>query len=46
MDKLIILAGNDPLMSLCMLIGTEGSDWCYEETDPGWWALRLYLRRN
>ena len=29
-----------------MLIGAEGEYWCYFETDPEWWRLRLWTRRN
>jgi len=29
-----------------MLLGSEGKDWIYYETDPDWWALRLWTRRN
>lgn len=31
---------------LCMLLGDEGKDWAYYETDPDWWRLRLYMRIN
>ena len=37
---------HDPLHDFCMLIGDEGVDWDYYETDPDWWALRLFTRRN
>jgi len=30
---------------LCLL-GPEGEDWAYYETDWAWWTLRLYTRRN
>lgn len=29
-----------------MLLGKEGVDFSYYETDPDWWELRLYTRRN
>lgn len=29
-----------------MLLGKEGEYWSYYETDPEWWTLRLYTRRN
>ena len=31
---------------MIMLIGVEGKDFCYYETDPDWWRLRLYMRIN
>ncbi len=31
---------------LTMLIGKEGEEWAYYETDPKWWESRLYMRRN
>ena len=31
---------------LMMLLGREGRDWIYYETDPDWWSLRLWTRRN
>ncbi|MBA7535573.1 hypothetical protein ES705_27831 [subsurface metagenome] len=33
-------------LGIIFLLGTEGRDWAYFETDPEWWALKLYLRRN
>lgn len=32
--------------ALTMLMGREGKDFCYYETDPDWWTIRLYSRRN
>ncbi len=32
--------------ALICLMGTEGKDWEYPETDPEWWTLHLYTRRN
>ena len=29
-----------------MLLGKEGVEWAYYETDPAWWELRLYTRIN
>ena len=29
-----------------MLLGAEGEYWSYYETDPQWWELRLYTRKN
>lgn len=29
-----------------MLHGEEGYYWSYYETNPQWWELRLYTRRN
>lgn len=34
------------LTAMTMLLGEEGRDWCYYETDPNWWGIRLWLRRN
>jgi len=31
---------------MVMLLGEEGKDWIYYETDSDWWTLRLYTRRN
>ena len=32
--------------AMIMLMGEEGVDFCYYETDLDWWALRLYTRIN
>ena len=32
--------------ALGMLLGIQGKDWIYYETDPYWWAIRLWTRRN
>lgn len=32
--------------ALTMLLGEEGEFWSYYETDPNWWALRLWTRLN
>ncbi|MBA7641847.1 hypothetical protein ES703_49532 [subsurface metagenome] len=32
--------------ALEFLIGDEDTYWCYFETDPDWWQLRLWTRRN
>ena len=32
--------------AMTMLLGEEGVDFCYYETDLDWWALRLYTRIN
>jgi len=32
--------------ALIMLIGEEGKDWEYYETDLDWWELRLWTRIN
>jgi len=37
--KLIVAA-------LALLFGEEGIDWVYYESDPNWWAVRLWTRRN
>lgn len=29
--------------AITMLIGKEGKDWAYMETDPGWWKLRVQV---
>lgn len=34
------------LTALAMLTGVEGEEWAYYETDPTWWAVRLYTRIN
>jgi len=32
---------------LLTILGKENEDWwLYEETDPNWWWLRLWLVRN
>lgn len=33
-------------ITVAMILGKEGVDFCYYETDPQWWELRLYTRRN
>ncbi|MBA7588154.1 hypothetical protein ES708_30204 [subsurface metagenome] len=33
-------------LGIICLIGEEDRDWEYYETDPDWWTLRLWLRRN
>ncbi len=41
------LKGNELIFTLLlMLLGDEGKDFCYYETNPDWWVLRLYMRRN
>ncbi len=32
--------------ALGMLLGIQDRDWEYYETDPVWWELRLWIRRN
>ncbi|MBA7643838.1 hypothetical protein ES703_51572 [subsurface metagenome] len=32
--------------AMCMLLGTEDTDFIYYETYPYWWAARLWTRRN
>jgi hypothetical protein len=34
------------LLTISMLIGKEGTDYSYYETDPEWWTVRLFTRRN
>ncbi len=48
MDKLVRELALEELIltALCMLIGEEGTDYCYYEEDKDWWALRLYINRN
>jgi len=29
-----------------LLASAEGTGWDHEETDPDWWRLHLYFRRN
>jgi len=36
----------DTLLALCVLLGDEDVDWWPQETDQGWWQLRLWLMRN
>ncbi|GAI66270.1 unnamed protein product [marine sediment metagenome] len=33
-------------MGIIFLLGEPGRYWCYYETDPEWWQLRLWTRRN
>jgi hypothetical protein len=33
-------------ITVAMLLGKEGVDFCYYEEDQGWWKLRLYTRIN
>ena len=33
-------------ITIAMLLGEEGQDFSYYETDPGWWKLRLWTRIN
>ena len=41
------LTGADLVFTaLTMLLGKEGVDFSYYETDPDWWTLRLWTRRN
>ena len=38
---------NDLLFTaMCLLLGKEDADFTFYETDPYWWALRLWTRRN
>lgn len=32
--------------TMCLLLGEEGTDFSYYETDLDWWTLRLWTRRN
>ena len=34
------------LTAFNMLLGEEGKDYCLPETDPDWWAIRLWISRN
>jgi len=41
------LTGADLVFTaLTMLLGIEGVDFSYYETDCEWWKLRLWTRRN
>ena len=41
------LKGNELTLTLmAMLLGVEGKDWAYYESDSDWWELRLYTRIN
>lgn len=43
----IVISLNDLIFTgVIMLLGKEGEDWIYYETDPDWWTLRLWTRRN
>lgn len=33
-------------LGIILLLGSRGRDWEYYETDPEWWAIRLWTRRN
>ncbi len=33
-------------ITIPMLLGTEGKEFSYMETDPNWWTLRLWTNRN
>ena len=33
-------------ITIAMLLGEEGMDFSYYETDPDWWELRLLTRIN
>jgi len=33
-------------IAITMLLGQEGEEWDYYETDLDWWSVRLYTRRN
>lgn len=33
-------------LAIIFLLGEQGDLWDYYETDPLWWQLRLYTRRN
>ncbi|MBA7638323.1 hypothetical protein ES703_45977 [subsurface metagenome] len=39
LDNLIFTA-------MCLLLGTEDTDFIFYETDLDWWQLRLWTRRN
>jgi len=34
------------LETVLALYGKQGEWWDYYETDPNWWVLRLWTRRN
>ncbi|MBA7586217.1 hypothetical protein ES708_28213 [subsurface metagenome] len=42
----IITRDYDLFEGICILLDREGKYWVYYETDPDWWALRLWIRKN
>lgn len=34
------------LYGMIVLFGQRDKDWGYYETDPDWWEVRLWTRRN
>ena len=34
------------LLGMIVLLGVEDKEWEYFETDPAWWTVRLWTRRN
>lgn len=34
------------LLGMVVLLGEEGTNWEYIETDPVWWRVRLWTRIN
>lgn len=37
---------NDPVLSLTVLLGGQGNFWENPETDPDWWGVYLWIKRN
>ncbi|MBA7681215.1 hypothetical protein ES703_89552 [subsurface metagenome] len=37
---------NDTLLALTVLIGNEDEDFWLTETDPLWWEIYLWIKRN
>lgn len=37
---------NNPLLAFLVLAGAQWQDWEYRESDPGWWELHFWTRRN
>ncbi|GAJ04480.1 unnamed protein product [marine sediment metagenome] len=46
MLQTIVTRDYDVERGLCVLLDRERECWADYETDPGWWALRLWTRRN
>lgn len=34
------------LLGYALLVGQEDTDWEAPETNPNWWTIRLWTRRN
>ncbi|GAI60027.1 unnamed protein product [marine sediment metagenome] len=36
----------DVIGAITILLGYEDIDYWHQETDPNWWAIRLWISRN